>query len=176
MTRRYEEEGKRGKVGGTCDNRRKFQSSGISEEVGKSRERSRSQCPEFLSRWQLPSFRLFDNDYFQPSSHQPIAYCLSIQPVARLLCIIGTCCKRSQHGPTQCLHRPVEGNERVRPDALHDYRKTHQFLGPCCLCPLLTPLSGESNFTEAAMYVPIFGRYAGEYVAECAKSRCGYLG
>jgi hypothetical protein len=35
------------------------------------------------------------------------------------------------------------------------------------------PLSGESQFTEAAMYVPIFGRYAGEYVAECAKSRCG---
>lgn len=76
------------------------------------------------------------------------------------------------------LHRPVEDNEfeRVRPDALHNYRETHQFLGPCCLCPLLTPLSGESHFTEAAMYVPIFGRFAGEYVAECAKSRCGYLG
>jgi hypothetical protein len=40
----------------------------------------------------------------------------------------------------------------------------------------MTPLSNESHFTEAAMYVPIFGRYAGEYVAECAKSRCGYLG
>ena len=64
----------------------------------------------------------------------------------------------------------------MRPDALHNYRKTHQFLGPCCLCPLLTRLSGESPFTEAAMYVPIFGCHAGEYVAECAKSRCGYLG
>jgi len=77
---------------------------------------------------------------------------------------------------SQRLHRPVEGNERVRPDALHNYRETHQFLGPCCLCPLLMLVSGEYHFTEAAMYVPIFGRYAGEYVAECAKSRCGYLG
>jgi hypothetical protein len=77
---------------------------------------------------------------------------------------------------SQCLHRPVEKNERVPPDALRNYRETHQFLGPCCLCPLLMPLSEESHFTEAAIYIPIFGRYAGEYVAECAKSRCGYLG
>jgi hypothetical protein len=73
-------------------------------------------------------------------------------------------------------NRPVEGNERVKPDALNNYRKIHQFLGPCCLCSLLTPLSEKSKFTEAAMYIPISGRYAGEYVAECAKSRCGYLG
>ena len=80
---------------------------------------------------------------------------------------------------SQFFHRPVEGKERVRPDALHKYRETHQFLGPCCLCSLLTPLSEESHFTdftEAAVYVPIFGRFAGEYVAECAESRCGYLG
>jgi hypothetical protein len=38
------------------------------------------------------------------------------------------------------------------------------------------PLSEESQFTEAAIYIPIFGCYTGEYVAECAKSRCGYLG
>ena len=134
------------------------------------------QCPDYLSRLQLLSFQLFDSDYFQPSSHQPIVYCPSIQPVARLSLIIGLCCKCSWHDPSQFLHRPVEGNKRVRPDALHDYRKTNQFLGPCCLCPLLMPLSRESHFTEAAMYIPIFGRYAGEYVAECAKSRCGYLG
>ena len=59
---------------------------------------------------------------------------------------------------------------------LHNYRKTHQFLGPCCLCSLLTPLREDSHFTEAAIYVPVFGRYAGEYVAECARSHCGYLG
>jgi hypothetical protein len=134
------------------------------------------QCTEFLSLSELPLFRLFDSDCFQPSSHQPNVYYLSIQPVARLSRIIGAFCECSRHEPSQCLHRPVEGNERVKPDALHNYRKTHQFLGPCCLCPLLTPLSREYHFTEAAVYVPIFGRYAGEYVAECAKSRCGYLG
>jgi hypothetical protein len=37
-------------------------------------------------------------------------------------------------------------------------------------------ITGEFHFTEAAIYVPVFGRYTGEYVAECAKSRCGYLG
>ena len=28
----------------------------------------------------------------------------------------------------------------------------------------------------AAIHIPVFGRYAGEYVAECAGSQCGYLG
>jgi hypothetical protein len=40
----------------------------------------------------------------------------------------------------------------------------------------MTLLSEESHFVEAAMYTPIFGHYAGEYVAECAKSCCSYLG
>jgi len=134
------------------------------------------QWTEFLSLLELPLFRLFDSGCFQPSPHQPTACCPSIRPVARLSYFIGPWSTCSQHNPSQSMHRPVEGNARVRPDALQSYRKTHQFLGPCCLCPLLTPLSGEPQFTEAAMYVPIFGRYAGEYVAECAKSRCGYLG
>ena len=73
--------------------------------------------------------------------------------------------------------RPVEGERRVPPDALRGYRETHEFLGPCCLCPLLGTQRGiEHRFVEAAIHIPVFGRYAGEYVAECAKSRCGYLG
>lgn len=75
-----------------------------------------------------------------------------------------------------CLHRPVHGTERVTPDAWHIYRKNHQFLGPCCLCPLLQPLSQEPRYTEAAIYLPLRGRYKGEWVAECAEGRCGYLG
>jgi hypothetical protein len=62
------------------------------------------------------------------------------------------------------------------PSALRDYRERYQFLGPSCLCPLLQPLSEEPAFKEVAIYIPVFGRYAGEYVAECANSRCGYLG
>ena len=77
------------------------------------------------------------------------------------------------------MHRPTTGEKRLKPDALRNYRNTHQFLGPCCLCPLkFGPLKkdGEPCFAEAAIYMPGVGRYEGEYIAECAKSRCGYLG
>jgi len=29
---------------------------------------------------------------------------------------------------------------------------------------------------EAAIHIPVCGRYTEEYVAECARSQCGYLG
>ena len=73
-------------------------------------------------------------------------------------------------------HRPVSGGVCVLPSELRRYRATHQYLGPGCLCPLLEPLSKEPAFTEAAIYLTIIGRDQGEYVAECAKGRCGYLG
>lgn len=69
--------------------------------------------------------------------------------------------------------RPIKGEERLRPDELRDYRKTHEFLGPCCLCPMK---DSKLCFAEAAIHMPVIGRYAGEYVAECSKSQCGYLG
>jgi hypothetical protein len=75
-----------------------------------------------------------------------------------------------------CCRRPVSGGVRIPPSGLRHYRATHQYLGPGCLCPLLEPLSQEPAFTEAAIYLTTNGRYQGEYVAECAKSRCGYLG
>jgi hypothetical protein len=76
-----------------------------------------------------------------------------------------------------CLSRPVEGERRVTPDALRSYRKTQNFLGPCCLCPLLGIGRGiEHKFVEAAIHIPHYGRYVGEYVAECINSRCGYIG
>jgi hypothetical protein len=74
------------------------------------------------------------------------------------------------------VHRPVSGGRRVPPAELRQYRETHQYLGPGCLCLLLEPLSEEPVFTEAAIYLTTFGRYGGEYIAECAKGRCGYLG
>ena len=77
------------------------------------------------------------------------------------------------------IPRPTEGEKHLKPDVLHKYRESHTFLGPCCLCPLrFGPLKkdGEPCFVEAAIYMPSVGHYAGEYVAECSKSRCGYLG
>ena len=63
-------------------------------------------------------------------------------------------------------------------DALRSYHETHKFLGPGCLCPLLGTERGieHGRFVEAAIHIPVFGCYAGEYVAECARSQCGYLG
>ncbi|KAF8233241.1 hypothetical protein L208DRAFT_1267589 [Tricholoma matsutake] len=64
----------------------------------------------------------------------------------------------------------------ISPDMLHNYHESHQFLGPCCLCLLFAPVRKEPTFTEAAIYIPVTGCYQGEYVAECAKSWCSYLG
>ena len=80
------------------------------------------------------------------------------------------------HGISERLCRPVHAKKRVVPGALREYRQYHQFLGPSCLCPLFQRVSEEPVFKEVAIYIPVFGRYAGEYVAECANSRCGYLG
>jgi hypothetical protein len=73
------------------------------------------------------------------------------------------------------LYRPVQGGKRVPPDELRNHRESHHFLGPCCLCPLLSPRDSV-GFVEAAIYMPVFGRYGGEIIAACAKDRCGYLG
>ena len=80
------------------------------------------------------------------------------------------------HAKFHSLHRPVIGNRLVPPCDLRDHRDLHQFLGPSCLCPLLQPLGEEPVFQEAAIYMPVFGRYAGEHIAECTESRCGYIG
>jgi hypothetical protein len=63
----------------------------------------------------------------------------------------------------------------VVPSSLQEYRTAHQFIGPCCLCPLFEP-EGRAIFTEAAIFIATFGPFAGEYVAKCAKGDCGYLG
>ena len=63
-------------------------------------------------------------------------------------------------------------------DALCSYCKTHKFLGPGCLCLLLGTERGieHGQFVEAAIHILVFGRYMGEYIAECAGSQCSYLG
>jgi hypothetical protein len=77
---------------------------------------------------------------------------------------------------SQILPRPVHEGKRVTLCNLCEYHEKYQFLGPCCLCPLLGGISDEPAFTEAAIYMPIFGHYGGEYVMECVKSQCRYLG
>jgi len=68
------------------------------------------------------------------------------------------------------LNRPVYEGECVQPDGLRNHRETHQFLGPCCICLLLKPLSIEPCFKEAAIYMLLMGLYKEEYIAECVES------
>ncbi|KAF8337779.1 hypothetical protein F5887DRAFT_917812 [Amanita rubescens] len=70
---------------------------------------------------------------------------------------------------------PINDGARVPPDGLRQYRQTHEYLGPGCLCPLLERFSKKAPYKEAAIYLAIDGPYKGEYVAECAKHQCGYL-
>ena len=65
---------------------------------------------------------------------------------------------------------------RVTPDKWRAYRENYDFLNPCCLGPLFQPMREEPRYTEAAIYVPLSGRYKGEWVAECAEGHCGYRG
>ena len=135
-------------------------------------------CPNFHNVWQPLLSQHFVNNISLSSTAQLTTY---------FLWILIHCHWRNTTGMLQswltrllasyCSCRPVEGERRVTPDALRSYRKIQKFFGPCCLCPLLGTKKGiEHQFVEAAIYIPLFGRYAGEYVAECTKSRCGYLG
>ena len=47
-------------------------------------------------------------------------------------------------------------------------------LGPCCFCPLLDPTLPD--FVESAMYRTTVGKFAGSYVATCARGSCEYIG
>jgi hypothetical protein len=66
------------------------------------------------------------------------------------------------------MDRPLNGQQQVTPDALQEHRQSHQFLGPCCLCPLFEP-KGRVIFTEAVIYIMTSGQFSGEYIAQYAK-------
>ena len=74
------------------------------------------------------------------------------------------------------IYRPKVGTRHVHTADLREHRRQYQLLGPGCLCPLLVRLEEEPGFIEAAIYMPVFGCYGGEYVAACARNCCGYVG
>ena len=53
--------------------------------------------------------------------------------------------------------------------------KSNEFLGPGCFCSVFVPRD-QAVFTEAAIFILTSGPFSGEYVAQCAKGECGYLG
>ncbi|KAF8230851.1 hypothetical protein L208DRAFT_1017653, partial [Tricholoma matsutake] len=73
-------------------------------------------------------------------------------------------------------HWPIHARKCVALGALCEHCEHYQFLGPSCLCPLLQQVSENPVFTEADIYIPVFGCYAREYVAECANGQCRYIG
>lgn len=85
-------------------------------------------------------------------------------------------------GPQRFLIRPCdpESGQRVPPSMLEDYQMTHHFLSPCCLCAFLD----AKDYVEASIGIiqearPDSGEATsflnGQYVAICAKRRCGYI-
>jgi hypothetical protein len=67
-----------------------------------------------------------------------------------------------------------EPRGRITPSDLREHRVSHQMLGPCCLCPMID--LNQPDFVEAAMYMPVTGPFAGQYIATCARDKCGYFG
>ncbi|TFK78443.1 hypothetical protein K466DRAFT_606979 [Polyporus arcularius HHB13444] len=61
----------------------------------------------------------------------------------------------------------------VPPNELRLSRVTHDFLGPCCLCPRFFRDMG--TFVESSILIAPCGAFSGEYVASCAQGRCGYV-
>lgn len=80
---------------------------------------------------------------------------------------------------TQFPYRPRDRETKrlVAPSMLADFRRTHMFRAPCCLCPFM---DGSSDYVETFIGVVEVAHHQpnelhGEYVAVCSSQRCGYL-
>ncbi|KAH7917492.1 hypothetical protein BV22DRAFT_1135361 [Leucogyrophana mollusca] len=67
-----------------------------------------------------------------------------------------------------------EQGERIAPSDLVAHRRSHQFLGPQCLCALTDDYT-LGDTTEAAIVLLTRGPESGVYAARCARSKCGFL-
>jgi hypothetical protein len=71
-----------------------------------------------------------------------------------------------------------ETGERITPSNLEDHRRTHHFMAPCCLCAITM----DDGYIESKLGLVLIGPGAhrsqvnGEYVAQCARNKCGYFG
>ena len=71
--------------------------------------------------------------------------------------------------------RPVDdAGERVTPSDLLEYRNSHDFRGPSCMCASLD--LDTAAYTESAIFVATCGPSTGKYVAACATGQCRYWG
>jgi hypothetical protein len=70
--------------------------------------------------------------------------------------------------------RPTSTEARIKPSEMQEHRTSHRMLGPCCLCPMID--MSKPDFIESAIYIASNGEQAGQFVAACAKGKCGYFG
>ena len=70
--------------------------------------------------------------------------------------------------------RPSTEMSHITPSQLWSHRISHCMLGPCCFCPLADPYAPD--FVESAIYRRTESPYMGEWVATCARNKCGYFG
>ncbi|KAH6916505.1 hypothetical protein BKA70DRAFT_1419406 [Coprinopsis sp. MPI-PUGE-AT-0042] len=70
------------------------------------------------------------------------------------------------------IYDPSLINARVAPADLEEYRRCHRFVAPCCLCTFIDNVA----LTECRIGVvgEASGGSVGQYMAECARKRCGY--
>lgn len=82
-------------------------------------------------------------------------------------------CKHGNVRIINNLPRPIWDSlpvHRVTPLELNDYRQSHVFRFPCCLCART-----DGIYREAVVYLAAAGRYKGEWLASCATDSCSYL-
>jgi hypothetical protein len=71
---------------------------------------------------------------------------------------------------------PSLAGSRVTPEDLEEYRRSHEFLAPCCLCAFTDGV----EYQETTIGIVALGAASdpqhGTYVAHCSNQRCGYSG
>lgn len=74
-----------------------------------------------------------------------------------------------------CRPYNAESGERVSPSMLEAYQRSHEFRAPCCLCAFID--DGEYTESEIGIVEAVHPTIlTGQYVALCARRRCGYFG
>ena len=123
--------------------------------------------------------------FSQNSGHTLLAFtikwwmemdCLSIMMLLQAISAVG-------FGKWPCFHRspltilserPINDEGKlVAPSDFSEYRLTHDFWAPSCLCALAD--EGKEQYTELAVLLCAIGEFASKYVATCATDHCGYL-
>jgi hypothetical protein len=118
------------------------------------------------------------------------ARALHFDPVSRTLVpwlwyvalILATIAKYILTSALYYYYRPVDENgARVPPSDLYQYRNTHDFRFPCCICPasqqppIDDQLQAAIQYKEARVFREQEGPYSSEWVAVCVAGACEYF-